>query len=471
MRWVALGVVLAGCLHGKSHPCTGDDGVSWVCPDDKACAAAPIYCGTADEVGACDGKMERDPCSTMLVPDGQCIAGQCTTCTNDITGCRTLGWNPMTNSSAELLNAVAFTGVGEAYAAGDHGTMMRYDTAGWAADPRFPTADLATKSIVSVTVVGATIYALTDSNLVYVLDGEMWNPLPALGSPYKAMWVASTGQIFLGGVGGRLAQYNGTSWTETMVGGATANYFAMWGTSATDVYAAGNLAANSTILHYNGTAWTPVTTLPNVGQLNAIWGVGSEVFATGTGIVHATDGTTFAAATTPAITGRGVWGSSVTDVFVVGDMGTIVHWDGTQWIKMRVSFSSKLHAVAGSGPAEVFAVGDDGAIERYTGAGWADDLTVSGASQLHGLWVAAPDELYTVGDTNSSAIFHYHAGSWATPEVSAPPIPSTLLGVWGRTSTDVFAVGQIAAAHRTNAWTTISSGAIGEAVAVWGDAS
>ena len=42
------------------------DGASWVCPDDKVCAAAPVYCGTADEVGACDGKMERDPCATPL---------------------------------------------------------------------------------------------------------------------------------------------------------------------------------------------------------------------------------------------------------------------------------------------------------------------------------------------------------------------------------------------------------------------
>ena len=95
----------------------------------------------------------------------------------------------------------------------------------------------------------------------------------------------------------------------------------------------------------------------------------------------------------------------------------------------------------------------------------------SGANQLRDLWVAAPDELYAVGDTGSSAIFHYHAGSWGTPEMSSTNIPGTLAGVWGRSATDVFAVGQLAATHRTTTWTTISSGAIGEAVAVWGDAS
>ncbi|MEO8840170.1 MAG: hypothetical protein ABI591_33985 [Kofleriaceae bacterium] len=469
MRWVALGIVLAGCLHGKSHPCTGDDGTSWVCPDDKVCAAAPIYCGTADEVGACDGKMERDPCATMLVPDGQCIADQCTACSNDLAGCRYVGWNPMTNPSAELLNTVVFSGFGEAYAAGDHGTMLRYDTTGWVADPRFPTAGLATKSLVAMLAVGTKVYALTNSNAVYVLDGGAWTALPVLATTYKGMWVAATGEIFLGGVAGRLAKFDGTTWTETTFGGATASYSAMWGTSATDVYAAGNLGAASTIIHFNGTTWAAVTTLPDVGALDAIWGVGSEVFAAGTGIVHATDGSTFATATAPAITGRGIWGSSVTDVFVVGDTGAIVHWDGVQWIKMKVSFASKLQAVAGSSAAEVFAVGDGGAIERYTGAGWAESLMVSSASQLRDLWVAAPDDVYAVGNTGSSTIFHYRAGAW-TPETTTG-IPGTLTGVWGRSATDVFAVGQLAAAHRTSTWATISSPAIGEAVAVWGDAS
>lgn len=471
MRWVALAVALAGCLHGKSHPCTGD-GASWVCPDDKACAAAPIYCGTADEVGACDGKPERDPCATMLVPDGQCIAGQCTACSVNIAGCRYVGWNPMMNSSAELLNAVAFSGFGEAYAAGDHGTMLRYDNAGWALDPRFPTPDVATGAIVALTAVGAKVYALTNLDSVYVLDGDAWTRLPTLGATYSAMWASATGEVFLGGTMGRVAHFDGAGWTETTFGGATANYHAMWGTSPTDVYAAGNLAANSTIIHYNGTVWAPVMTLPNVGALDAIWGVGTEVFAAGTGIVHSTNGTSFAAATAPAITARGIWGSSVTDVFVVGDGGTIVHWDGIQWIKMRVSFLSKLEAVAGSSAAEVFAVGDGGAIERYTGAGWADDLMVSPASQLRDLWVAGPDELYAVGATGSSTIFHYQAGAW-TSETSNVAIPGTLTAVWGRSPTDVFAVGQLAGTHRTasSTWTTISSGEIGAAAAVWGDAS
>ena len=37
---------------------------------------------------------------------------------------------------------------------------------------------------------------------------------------------------------------------------------------------------------------------------------------------------------------RAVWGSSATDVFAVGDAGTIVHYDGTTWSSMNTHWLS-----------------------------------------------------------------------------------------------------------------------------------
>jgi hypothetical protein len=473
MRWEllwAMAAVLAGCLHGKSHPCTGNDGTSWVCPEDKACAAAPIYCGTSEEVGACDGKMDRDPCSTMLVQDGLCLSNVCEACSYDIAGCRYVGWNPMTSPTPELLNAIAFTDFGEAYAAGDHGTMLRYDIANWAADTRFPTADLASQSIVALTAATARVYALTNSMAVYVLDGGAWKPLPALGTTYKSMWVASTGDVFLGGALGRLARFDGTAWTEITMGGATTTYSAMWGTSVSDVYAAGFTGTTSTVLHYDGATWSAVA-VPNAGQLAAIWGAGGEVFAAGTSILHATSGT-FTLAAAPPITARSIWGSSPTDVFVVGDGGVILHWDGAAWTQMKVAFSTRLLAVSGSSATEVIAVGDGGTIERYTGAAWAVLPQISPAiTRLRSVWAASPTEAFAAGNMSSSTIFHLQSGVW-TPE-TIPAIGSALVSVWGRSPTDVYAIGQLAAAHRTTttSWTDVSSSNIAAAVATWGDAS
>ena len=43
-----------------------------------------------------------------------------------------------------------------------------------------------------------------------------------------------------------------------------------------------------------------------------------------------------------------VWGSSATDVFVVGDAGTVLHYDGSAWSKMNCGTSANLKGVWGT---------------------------------------------------------------------------------------------------------------------------
>jgi hypothetical protein len=464
MRWVALGVALAGCLHGKSHPCTGDDGVSWVCPDDKACAAAPVYCGTADEVGACDGKMERDPCATLLVPDGQCISDQCTACSFEISGCRYVGWNPMMSPATTTLAAVAFTDVGQAYAAGD-GTVLRYQIAGWTVDDRFPAAALAGAKVTQLVATGSKVYAYLNTNVVYVLAGDAWTALPAQPTKsYKAMW-ATGSDVFLVGAVGQVAHYDGATWDEPMAGATTFN--AVWGTSASDVYAVGGQStAASVVEHYDGTTWTPVAST-GMG-LFAVWGAGGEVFAAGSSIIHSTGGA-FTTMPSPAITAHGLWGSSATDVDVVGDGGTILHWDGVTWVKVTNASSVALGGVAGSSAAEVFAVGAGGTILRYTGAVWADTSALQpAATHLLDVFAAAPNEAFAVGNQNAD-ILHFRDGTgWATdPSTLSAPLDA----VWGRGSNDVLVVGLIESAHYTGSWTASGAPPTTSPNALWGDAT
>jgi hypothetical protein len=58
----------------------------------------------------------------------------------------------------------------------------------------------------------------------------------------------------------------------------------------------------------------------------------------------------------------GVWGSSGSDVFAVGDYGTIVHYDGSSWSSMSSGTGNGLDGVWGSSGSDVFAVGDSGTI-------------------------------------------------------------------------------------------------------------
>jgi hypothetical protein len=62
----------------------------------------------------------------------------------------------------------------------------------------------------------------------------------------------------------------------------------------------------------------------------------------------------------------GVWGSSASDVYIVGSAGTIMHYDGTTWRGMVSGTSGAIGSVWGSSAADVFAVGNNGLILHYS---------------------------------------------------------------------------------------------------------
>jgi hypothetical protein len=62
-----------------------------------------------------------------------------------------------------------------------------------------------------------------------------------------------------------------------------------------------------------------------------------------------------------------VWGSSASDVFAVGELGTILHYNGSAWSTMTSSTTNYLYDVWGNSTSDVFAVGWYGAILHYSG--------------------------------------------------------------------------------------------------------
>jgi hypothetical protein len=457
MRWsAALAMALTGCLHPSVQQCSGG-GETWVCPAEQACAQPPTYCSTPNEVGACEGKADNAACSSSLVADGLCEAGACTACSVDIAHCRYVGWKPMTSGTTADLTAVAFTKFGEAYAGTATGAVLHYLTSGWT------TVDLGmadVTKVVAIQVSGTRVYALLSDTstigqrVVYretAADSGTWTALPdlAAGSNYVAMWIAPTGDVFLAGGLGGLAHYGSGAWSETVVG--TAVLKAVWGTSTSEVYAVGN---GHTILRYDGAAWASVAAPATAGNFNTVWGVDGQVFIGTQGsttvpvadqLLRSSAGGPFAAMPTPGftITPRAIWGSSGSDVWVVGDnasAGEIVHWDGVSWTQVQAPPQSVLRAIAGSGVDEIFAVGATGTILRYTGAAWAAPLppTVSTGMlpALYDIWAAAPNDVIAVG----AGAFHLQPSrTWATTA-------GTFVAIAGRSPTDAVAVGNASSA-------------------------
>jgi hypothetical protein len=220
---------------------------------------------------------------------------------------------------------------------------------------------------------------------------------------------------------------------------------------------------------------------------------------------------------------RGVWGSSATDVYAVGDGGIVVRSSGDgRWTTLPSGCSDDLHAVWGAGPDEIYVVGAvampswSGSVLRSTdrGASWrltrnagtlhasiwgtgGDDVYVADYHALyhsvdHGVswnaitlatlevdavWGVARDDLFAVGNSNANQQTIVHSrDAFASVTAAQPGNPDGLLAVWGSGAADVWAVGAPASVYRSGddgaSWDDVTPPEdVGGVVGVWGSAA
>jgi hypothetical protein len=101
------------------------------------------------------------------------------------------------------------------------------------------------------------------------------------------VWAASPTQAFAVGYMGGIAQWNGSTWTQVAASPTTTSLQTIWGTSATDVYAAGA----GVFLHYDGVTWSTFPVQPPESLVVSIWGTGpNDLFVVGNEGLHRWDG-------------------------------------------------------------------------------------------------------------------------------------------------------------------------------------
>ena len=93
---------------------------------------------------------------------------------------------------------------------------------------------------------------------------------------------------------------------------------------------------------------------------------------------------------------RGMWGSSATDLFVVGEAGTILRYDGKAWSMMTSGTTERLNGVWGSGSNHVCASTAKGNVLCYDGAKWTSYSTAIKDS-LGAIWGSGPKDIFAVG--------------------------------------------------------------------------
>lgn len=233
--------------------------------------------------------------------------------------------------------------------------------------------------------------------------------------------------------------------------GASANYVAIWGTSAFDIWVVANYtgaldisdgmgdSTRSALLHWDGISW-------NATQL-------------ATRLL------------------RGISGSAKNDVWVVGDSDFIEHYDGTTWTRTLAPVTAPVDFLAVSvlGPNEAWAVGYD-TVLRYDGTDWRlppefrADVFRSVWSAAHAVWISGTNEIVRFdsgnwtdvplmdgraitsvwGRPNGGAwvagrdglLASWAEGAWKLEQVANQSVTTSYHGLWGNSDDDVWAVGE-----------------------------
>jgi hypothetical protein len=130
-----------------------------------------------------------------------------------------------------------------------------------------------------------------------------------------------------------------------------------------------------------------------------------------------------------------VWARSGSDIFIVGESGTILHRgaDAGVFSALTSNTASDLHGVFGSG-ATLFAAGAAGTLLRSDDStSWSAE-SIASTADLFGVWISGT-EAFVVGD--GGLILHRKGGAWSVEHSGGPALRAVL----GRSATDVWTVG------------------------------
>jgi hypothetical protein len=194
------------------------------------------------------------------------------------------------SSSSDIFAVGVTNGIGDA-------NILHYDGKAWTS-----MASGTSNNLLSVWGKSSSdVFAVGTRGTITHYDGKKWSTMtsPNTGSAYDlhAIWGSSSSDIFAVGVSSSMSSmilhYDGNAWsTMALPTNSVVNAYLLgvWGTSPSDVFAVGA----GTILHYDGKTWSTMTS----GTMNNL---------------------------------NGIWGSSSSNVFAVGNGGTILHYDGKAW--------------------------------------------------------------------------------------------------------------------------------------------
>jgi hypothetical protein len=323
-------------------------------------------------------------------------------CVTKPISCAEAAWCPVPTgvSSLYVLTSVWGKGANDVWAGGSGGTIVHWDGAAWTA------GNIPVKhTFHNLLGVGSEVWALSATDTMYKTSAfagaaTQWTQIPSPFSdefsisPITAAWSSGAGEVRLG-----LPQFAlfdsegnfgpGNQFTRAIVDGGpgwqgwsgTATVNAMWGVSPDDLWIAADNSPN--------VSWQLGMTMHGRRAMGAPAGEleWQEVDSQASVILFS------------------IWGTAASDIWAVGDKGTIRHIanaNAERWDIVTSPTKEPLRAVFGFGPNDVWAAGDNGTIIHWDGKEWKDSVAAFQVNKkkpdLHSVWGSGPNDVWIVGD-------------------------------------------------------------------------
>lgn len=369
----AVLLLAAGCLREKVQYCNNGA----YCPEPLLCtenATAP-FCGEPGDVDQCFGKADETPCVYRMEKNGYCLVNLCTKCDPNFSFCRYDVWTVMPTVVAAELKGVWAAGPTDVYVVGKTGAAIRWNGREWKTFLGIR-GDAEHESIWGVAAdnIYAVSVGLIDGTRVYRFDGSTWLPqLPGSANVINAVGGASANRVFTVGFGGEIGVYDGTWMYSTPASPTVMN--GVWATDENNAVAVGAPGPMGNVIRYARPTWAfDMTGTSHI--LNDVAGAGSTEFAVGrrsttkVPAVMQRQNTMWMDMTgglpsVGAVELRGVWVVSPTEVYAVGEGGTILRYDGVTWTSMPTNVTAALNEVFAT-TTDVLAVGANGTVLRLS---------------------------------------------------------------------------------------------------------
>jgi|GEM_PF-1456441 len=354
---------------------------------------------------------------------------------------------------------------GQAMAVGNDGVVATYDGQAWNG-----VVTGGAELLNGVHAIGpGDVWAVGKDGVVMRSNtgGSPLAPFQAPGVQLPTLWGVSAlaqNNVVAVGLGGTIARFDGTKWNQLSgPGQAGINWNAMAGGNGKVVM----VGANGSIGVLGG-AGLELPTSPTTVTLRDIHTAdGLTYFAVGdSGTVLSGDGTNWTPlAGVPTFQGLyGVWAEASNSVYVVGNGGTFLHFNGVSWTTLDAKTALNLRAVYVSPSGSVTVTGDEGAlVEGSLAGGFNYVVALDNGGELNGAW-GTGESVFLVG--NGAAAFHKNP-TWDEEQT---PITQNLRDVWGTAPNNVWAVGLIGKIMRWDGvtWEEFPSPTFEALETIWG---